>query len=162
MKPKKLKHIASRLMQSEKVKHGPDKGTDAAALFIGIVAAALSPISEPGPWSIINVAVSVALICTILGYAWENQRTRLQSVAVAAVIGLAIIPFVGFILDSALGPRIVNQQEDSQLTPFWAFTVWVVGASITYWRDCLQQPSPVEATQPPSAGATAHSDQSGS
>jgi hypothetical protein len=70
--------------------------TDIAALAGGVVAVVVSLYLGPGQYSVINFAVSFTLIVVILAYVWASPRPWLQSLAVAAAIGSASIPGIGF------------------------------------------------------------------
>jgi hypothetical protein len=71
--------------------------TDIAALSAGVVAVVVSLFVSPGYFSVINFSISFTLIAVILAYVWGSARWWLQSLAVAAVIGLASMPGIGFI-----------------------------------------------------------------
>jgi hypothetical protein len=78
--------------------------TDIAALSAGVVAVMVALFVTPGDFSVINLPVSLALTSLIYAYVWPHQRLWPQSVAVAAVAGLALLPAVGFI-DETLRSR---------------------------------------------------------
>jgi len=71
--------------------------TDIAALSAGVVAVVVSLFVTPGSFGIVNLVVSFTLMAIVAGYVWPHVRRRLQSLAVAATVGLASIPAVGFV-----------------------------------------------------------------
>jgi hypothetical protein len=78
-----------------------DGGTDVAALSAGVVAVSVSLFVAPGAYSSINLVVSATLLAIIWGYVWPRQRRLLQTLGVAAAIGLAAVPAIGFFDEAA-------------------------------------------------------------
>jgi len=76
--------------------------TDIAALSAGVVAVAVSLFVTPGEYSVMNFVFSFTLIVVILAYVWSSARWWLQSLAVAATIGLASMPSIGFMDETVL------------------------------------------------------------
>lgn len=83
----------------------PQSSTDIAALSAGVVAVVVSLFVSPGIFGVVNLVVSITLFAVVLGYVWPYRRLRLQSLAVAAAVGLALIPAIGF-LDETLRSRM--------------------------------------------------------
>ena len=71
--------------------------TDIAALSAGVIAVVVTLFVTPGEYSIFNFIVSFTLIVIILAYVWPEKRSWLQSLAVAAAIGLSFMTIVGYL-----------------------------------------------------------------
>src|SRR5689334_2120969 len=78
--------------------------TDIAALSAGVIAVAVAMFLVPGPFDVIGVLISVTLGLVIIGYVWGHPRTVLQSVAVAALLGIIAIPITSFVMEMILAP----------------------------------------------------------
>jgi hypothetical protein len=75
--------------------------TDVAALSGAIVAVAVSLFVTPGEYSLINLIFSVTLLAVAGGFVLPHARTTLQSISVATALGLASLPAVGFVYETA-------------------------------------------------------------
>ena len=71
--------------------------TDIAALSAAALAAALALLIGPEKYSVAGAAITISLLLLIIGYAWSNRRTFIQSAAIASVVALSAIPGVGFV-----------------------------------------------------------------
>lgn len=111
-------------------------GTDVAALFAAIVAVAVSPLSDPGPYTIINVAISAAALFTVVGYAWSNKRNLIQSLAVASVLGLVAIPLFGSFSDLVFPARNDGKSWVESTT---AFYIWLSVSACSFLLDRRRQ-----------------------
>jgi hypothetical protein len=70
---------------------------DIAALSAGVVAVSVSLFVAPGEYTLVNVVVSIVLFLVIFAYVWQRRRGAwLQSLAIAAVLGFAAVPAIGF------------------------------------------------------------------
>jgi len=76
-------------------------GTDVAALSAAVVAVSISTFLTPGDYEAISLVISVTVIALILGYVWPSVRSKMQSFALAAVVGVAAIPGIGFFDEAA-------------------------------------------------------------
>src|SRR5947209_6221346 len=72
---------------------------DLAALSAAVIAVAVAMSVVPGPFDPVAAIVALTLILVLLAYIRDNSRTPSQSLAVAAIFGLILIPIVGFLLD---------------------------------------------------------------
>jgi hypothetical protein len=79
--------------------------TDIAALSASIVAVAVSLFVAPGSFNILNLVVSVTLAAVIVGYVWPRIRSKRQSLAIAAAMGLAMLPAIGFLDEAIRSPN---------------------------------------------------------
>lgn len=119
------------------LKTTPSSGTDTAALAAGIVAAAVAPWDDPGPWTLANLPVAVAYLAIMIGYVWEHRRNLPQSWAVASVIAFSIVPVIGVLVDLNT-PRVKGAV--SRLTIEAVVFIWVVATATVCWLDRLRQP----------------------
>ena len=71
--------------------------TDIAALAAAIVAVAVSLFVAPEEFGILNLVVSLVLLLVFFAFVWPKLRSFVQSLAVAASIGFASIPAIGFL-----------------------------------------------------------------
>ena len=74
-------------------------GTDIAALGGGAVAIAVTLFSGDGPFGIVNAVVSATLFFVFFAYVWRTLRTKMQSIAFAATIGLVLMPASGYLYE---------------------------------------------------------------
>ena len=96
--------------------------TDIAALSAGVIAVVVSLFVSPGAYGGTSLVVTLTLIVIILGYVWASKRRWLQTLAVAAAIGLASIPGIGFIDEAArsrspIGYLMLNESWDCNEDP---------------------------------------------
>ena len=86
---------------TEVTEHDPhatsQDNTDIAALAAAIVAVAVSLFVAPEEFGILNLVVSVVLLLVFFAFVWPKPRSFLQSLSVAAAIGFAAIPAIGFL-----------------------------------------------------------------
>jgi hypothetical protein len=80
-------------------------GTDIAALSAGVVAVCVTLFLGPGTYDFLNFIVSLTLLAVIAGYVLPSPRRFMQSLAVAASIGLAAIPAIGFFIEAPASPH---------------------------------------------------------
>jgi hypothetical protein len=85
-------------------KQSPGNHTDIAALAAAVVAVTVSLFLDEGLYGLISLIVSLVLIVIILAFVWPNKRSLLQSVALAAALGLASIPGIGFLIEAYHAP----------------------------------------------------------
>jgi hypothetical protein len=78
---------------------GGEGRTDIAALSAGTVAVAVSMFLISGPFDALGAMVAVTLTLVISGYVWSHRRSAVQSLAVAALLGIIAIPITGFALE---------------------------------------------------------------
>src|SRR5215510_6925239 len=74
---------------------------DTAALSAGAVAVVVALFITPGMYGVINLIISVTLVLAIVAYVWPHTRRWLPSAAVGAAIGLASLPGIGFVEETA-------------------------------------------------------------
>jgi hypothetical protein len=74
---------------------------DTAALSAGVVAVVVTLFIAPGMYGIVNLIISITLVLVIVAYVWPHTRRWLQSGAVGAAIGLASLPGIGFVEETA-------------------------------------------------------------
>jgi len=98
--------------------------TDMAALAAGVVAIAVSVIGEPGRYDSMDFVIGLSMLLIFAGYVMDNPRRPLQSVAVAAVVALSILPVFGFVFErattAALEAAIVRAVAVYADKPRWA------------------------------------------
>src|SRR5690242_12295544 len=88
---------SGRIMSGETEGSGEGR-TDIAALAAGAMAVAISMFLISGPFDALGAMVAVTLTLVIIGYVWKHRRSILQSLAVAALLGIVAIPIAGFAL----------------------------------------------------------------
>jgi hypothetical protein len=90
--------------------HPGDQGvhTDIAALSASVVAVVVATFLVPGTYSAINFILTFVLVATILAYVLPSRRRWPQSLAVAAAIGLACIPGIGFFVEAIKSPSVMT------------------------------------------------------
>jgi len=88
------------MRQDRDGREGRDGGrTDIAALAAGAMAVAVSMFLISGPFDALGAMVAVTLTLVIIGYVWQHRRSTVQSLAVAALLGIVAIPITGFALE---------------------------------------------------------------
>ena|SRR5689334_22262537 len=90
------------------VAHNPSSHTDIAALAAAVVAVTVSLFLDEGLYGLISLIVSLVLIVIIVAFVGPNKRTFFQSLALAASLGLAAIPGVGFIIETYYAPERIE------------------------------------------------------
>jgi len=85
---------------AEGAREGP--GTDVAALSAGVVAAVLTLFVDPGEYGVMSLVVSFALSIVILAFVGRQSRVWEGSLAVGAILGLALVPALGFFHEAAM------------------------------------------------------------
>ena len=84
------------------------ESTDVAALSAGVLAVVVALFLAPGEYGLLNLAISVALMLIISGYLLPHTRTPWQSVALAAVVGLTIMPAIGYLGEAYWAPQHIR------------------------------------------------------
>ena len=82
--------------------------TDIAALAAGVVAVSVSMFVAPGPYDLNGVMVGATLLFVLYGYVWNKYRSRAQSVALGAVVGIITLPIIGFAAEIFLAAQLVS------------------------------------------------------
>jgi hypothetical protein len=93
--------------------------TDIAALSAGVIAVVVTLFVTPGEYTVFNFIVSFTLIAIILAYVWPGARSWLQSLALAAAIGLTFMSIVGYV-----GEAILSQHGGEVLIGAYEWTCW--------------------------------------
>lgn len=75
---------------------GEENSTDVAALAASVVAAVLTLFVDPGEYGVMSLVVSFALSIVVVAFTWQQERTWNRSLAVGAILGLALVPALGF------------------------------------------------------------------
>jgi hypothetical protein len=137
----------------------PEGRTDIAALSAAVVAAAIAMFTIEGPWHPLGVGLAITLILVVFGYVWGHSRTRLQSWAVAAALGVIFIPLIAFPVELIkahdkqallLEGRPNNCQNDkkewieceprrSKVENYWTVGTWIAVGLLVYFVDRRQQ-----------------------
>ena len=84
-------------------------GTDVAALSAGVVAAVLTLFVDPGEYGVMSLVVSFALAIVVLAFTWQQDRTWNRSLAVGAILGLALVPALGFFHEAGMRDGLWRQ-----------------------------------------------------
>ncbi len=111
--------------------------TDMAALAAGVVAIAVSVIGEPGRYDSMVFVIGLSMLLIFAGYVMDNPRRPLQSVAVAAVVALSILPVFGFVFERATNGLMNN---------WWHGAVWLAAATLVFAFDRRLQPASKRST----------------
>jgi hypothetical protein len=85
------------------------ENADVAALSAGIVAAVLTIYIDPGEYGVMSLVVSFALAIVMFAFTWRQGRRWDGSLAVGAILALALLPALGFFHEAALREGIVRQ-----------------------------------------------------
>lgn len=116
--------------------------TDVAALTAGVVAVAVTMFVAPGPYDITGVAISTTLLTILYGYVLKGgSRTPPQSLALAAVSSLLILPIFGYcaeLIAAWLGiEQGINGVGDKQsaVTSEVVTAFWFVGVVLFFYWD---------------------------
>jgi hypothetical protein len=134
--------------------------TDIAALAAGAMAVAISMFLISGPFDALSAMVAVTLTLVIIGYVWKNRRSTVQSLAVAALLGIVAIPITGFALEllfahdawsllvdneplncrSGAGWRpCASDEHHSKVNNLWQIGTWLVVCGIAFVADRQRQ-----------------------
>jgi hypothetical protein len=131
---------------------------DSAALAAGAVAVGVADIAPPGPFEPVGAVFAGTLVLVILGYVGSSRRTVLQSMAMASLIGVMVIPVFGLILETifwhnnlslichdsqatvdTVGSKIYLKNPDgtvaSAVGQCWQIGIWAISSAITYFID---------------------------
>jgi hypothetical protein len=74
-----------------------EEGTDIGALSGAIIAVVVAAYLVADSYNLMDVAVAVTLTCLIGSFVWRKSRTAwFDSLPVAMVLGLVLIPILGF------------------------------------------------------------------
>jgi hypothetical protein len=113
-------------------------GTDLAALAISAVAGGVSFAAAPGPYDHLSVILSGSLVAIILSATLGKSRTVGDNIAAAAAVALAIVPFIGFVLEAnarglecyALGRCLAEPNDLSMVNAYDVILIWTPVASV--------------------------------
>ena len=146
-------------MNSETGKGGEGR-TDIAALAAGAMAVAISMFLISGPFDALSAMVAVTLTLVIIGYVWNHRRSTMQSLAVAALLGIVAIPIAGFALellfahdpwsllvdndplncrDGTAWRPCAGPEHHSAVNNLWQIGTWLVVAGVAFIADRRQQ-----------------------
>jgi len=136
--------------------------TDIAALAAGAMAVAISMFLISGPFDALSAMVAVSLTLVIIGYVWKHRRSTVQSLAVAALLGIVAIPITGFALELVFAhdpwSLLVDNEplncrnggawrpcggdeHHSKVNNLWQIGTWLVVAGIAFIADRRRQPA---------------------
>lgn len=73
--------------------------SDIAAIGGAFAVILLETFKETGPFTLVSTAISAMLVVTIFGYVWSHVRSKIQAVAVAAMLALTTVPLWGFVIE---------------------------------------------------------------
>jgi hypothetical protein len=124
-------------------------GIDPAALAAASVAAVITTITPPGPYSSLSTVIGVTILFLIFAYDVDPDRSVGQSLAFGAVVGMVGALTLGFPLewiffDDPKHPRIAAFRHDlpqgqdidySNVPPYLIVIIWFVLAMIVFARD---------------------------
>ncbi len=134
--------------------------TDIAALAAGAMAVAVSMFLISGPFDALGAMVAATLTLVIVGYVWAHQRTSVQSLAVAALLGIVAIPIAGFALellfahdpwsllvdneplncsDGTAWRACAADEHQSQVNNLWQIGTWLVVGGAVFVVDRRRQ-----------------------
>ena len=85
------------------------ENSDVAALSAGVVAVVLTLYIDPGEYGVMSLVISFALSIVMLAFTWRQSRGWDGSLAVGAILGLALLPALGFLHEALLREGIVAQ-----------------------------------------------------
>jgi len=123
--------------------------TDTAALSASIVAAIVSMYLSSGPYDIFGGVISFSLLMFVMGYVWPYQRTSLQSNAIAASVGIIVLPLFGVLIEIIKSDDVawflLPQAEReaissfSRVRPLEHLGMWLFVYVFCYWSDFVYQ-----------------------
>lgn len=115
--------------------------SDVAALSAAVVAGAIIQFVTAGPYDWLSLALGLTLSSLVISYVWSHSRSSFQSFAVGGVLGLTLLPVVGFVWDATssvacYGTDVLGREVlDSCLEGYQHGLVWVFVAFITLATD---------------------------
>ena len=132
-------------------------GIDPAALAAATLAAAISAIAPPGPYSPIGMMIGATILVLVAAYDVDPHRSRLQSSAFAAVCGLILLLTLGFPLEivsakypgSRFDALLKEPEADnpfSEVRPYVALLFWLGATAIIFAIDRRRSGKMVQQT----------------
>jgi hypothetical protein len=124
-------------------RHG---GIDPAALAAASLAAALGALAPPGPYAPTSVVIGATILCLIFSYDIDPHRSKAQSFAFGAVVGLIAMLVLGFPFEcvfaadpasrlSVLLRERPNDLPHSEVPPIATLLGWLSVSILVYWND---------------------------
>ena len=120
--------------------------TDAAALAAGVVAVSVSIIGQAGQWDALDAIIAITLMLIIISYSGKHTRTPFQSFAFSALLGMIVMPVVGFIIEyffsgdrSMLISGLGQQSSESIVSNVYLIIGWIVFTTVAYYFDKPQR-----------------------
>ena len=80
-----------------------------------------------------DFVIGLTLLSIFAGYVMDNSRRPLQSIAVAAVVALSVLPVFGFLFERAINNLMNN---------WWHAGVWLSSATLVFAFDRKLQTAP--------------------
>lgn len=126
---------------------------DVAALAAASIAVSLAIINPPGPYDGIDLMVGVSMFILVIAYGYCEEMPRLsRRLAVAAILGLSVVPIVGFGVDyffpklatSVCGATLrsaLRLENPESMRNLVSFVVWVIAGVIAFALDRRSQSS---------------------
>lgn len=93
--------------------HDHDKpGLEFAALAASAMGAIVATTASPGSYTWVDLAVTITLVTTAIGFAWNSVRSGGQSAAFGMIMGVMCVPGCGFLIEAIQNPPwIANVRE---------------------------------------------------
>lgn len=76
-----------------------NRQTDIAALSAAAAAVVVAMFLVPGNFDLMGAVISLTLLFLICGYIWRHSRVWQESLGIAAVIALLLLPVFGFVFE---------------------------------------------------------------
>jgi hypothetical protein len=121
--------------RAEKEKERLRGGIDPAALAAASLASAISTIAQPGPYTPVTMVVAVTLLLLIVSFDVEAYRTKSQSLAYSAVVGLTSSLGFGLPMECYFG-SCLSDAASSAVPQLASVACWIVFTLLTYVLDC--------------------------
>ena len=120
--------------RAEKEKERLRGGIDPAALAAASLASAISTIAQPGPYTPVTMVVAVTLLLLIISFDVEAYRTKSQSLAYSAVVGLASSLGLGLPLECYFG-SCLSDAGSSAVPQLVSVICWIGVTALMYALD---------------------------
>jgi len=117
---------------------------DSAALAGAALAVAIAIYTQTGPFQFSSLIVGVTILFLVYGYEIDRTRSRMQSLALSCISGLASILVFGTIVELIRTDKIINghlgaMNTPSNVTEIDVVLIWIIVAGVVFWVDRRNQ-----------------------
>jgi hypothetical protein len=123
---------------------------DAAAIMIGAGAVGYAVFSRDGMYEAYDSGIAAGIAIVLIAYIWPSVRTRLQSAAIAILLGGCAVPIVGYLVILGYNPlahgycnglpnhACADPWNDSPADNIIGTVSWIVFGLVAYFLDRSQ------------------------